>query len=586
MARRIPRPHLTAAPDVNSGAARRRAAATLLAGLAAVALAAGPRPAQAAGPSPLVSYSFEDDVATGPDTFAIYRNGRGHVSLSQAYHVSGYRSVEIRDVAGDKNFPELQGYFPARRTGRLYFHFAFLTTNPAEELNVALAGPRWFVLEKDGISFWLASREGQLVHVSDSIPKKLFPLEAFVWYMVDVAYDLGAGKYSLTIRREGEEEPRVALRDQPNAPRQPGSAVDKFSFVGSPYGDRSNVLYYVDDVVIGTEQSVTAGPFVAPGRRKLFVDLFLEYRRRLQERPRCLPVTGPQDLGLTADDLRSLESQGLLEVLERLLAGKPVEPGQLAPGAGGRIPPVLEAARAWSRGCDALDRGDGRTAIARFAEASLVLENAWIVKLSSVLALTGQKRFAEADDLLALLADSREDPRYAAAAAYLGIARGDLERALAWLSDPAARVLDREANPLLALLGRRLAPGVLRAQKAQLGAAYHEHLEETLVAEQYFYVQLWKEQYDLARDYALRMVARLRRAAAPTAAWSERAGDAAFYGRDLDAAGELYAQGIEAEKDHGVLMRLYLKMADVAHLKGDLGTERALREHYYGALKE
>jgi hypothetical protein len=33
-------------------------------------------------------------------------------------------------------------------------------------------------------------------------------------------------------------------------------------------------------------------------------------------------------------------------------------------------------------------------------------------------------------------------------------------------------------------------------------------------------------------------------------------------------------------------MILYLKLADVAHLTGDLETERMLREHYYGTLTE
>src|SRR6185295_3388515 len=185
--------------------------------------------------SVLASYSFEDTVATGPDTFAIWQGarhvatGRGSVSLSGAFHVSGYRSVQIKDVAGDGDFPELQGYFPVRAAGRLFFHFAFLTTDPREELNIALAGPRFFQMAKDGISFWLATREGGLVHISDSIPKKLFPVEAFVWYAVDVAYDLAAGTYALTIHREGQDVPLVALRGQPNPSRQPGSAVDKFS---------------------------------------------------------------------------------------------------------------------------------------------------------------------------------------------------------------------------------------------------------------------------------------------------------------------------------------------------------------------
>ena len=122
---------------------------------AGVALAASllvaPSPGDARGvarPAVLASYSFDDDVATGPDTFAIWqgarhsKGGRGHVRLSSAFHVSGHRSVELEDVAGDSDFPELQGYFPVRRAGQLFFHFAFLTTDPGQELNIALAGPR------------------------------------------------------------------------------------------------------------------------------------------------------------------------------------------------------------------------------------------------------------------------------------------------------------------------------------------------------------------------------------------------------------------------------------------------------------
>ncbi len=33
-------------------------------------------------------------------------------------------------------------------------------------------------------------------------------------------------------------------------------------------------------------------------------------------------------------------------------------------------------------------------------------------------------------------------------------------------------------------------------------------------------------------------------------------------------------------------MTLYLKIADLAYLAGDVETERHLREHYYGALTE
>src|SRR6266571_6760810 len=93
----------------------------------------------------LAKYSFDDQLTdTGPDTFAVFQNAKGHVRLVSNIRYSGYRSIELRDVAGDGDFPELQGYFPERKTGELYFHFAMLVVNPDQTLNVALAGPSHF----------------------------------------------------------------------------------------------------------------------------------------------------------------------------------------------------------------------------------------------------------------------------------------------------------------------------------------------------------------------------------------------------------------------------------------------------------
>jgi tetratricopeptide (TPR) repeat protein len=247
----------------------------------------------------LVSYSFDDQLTdTGPDTFAVFQNAKGHVRLVSQIRFSGYRSIELRDVAGDGDFPELQGYFPERKTGELFFHFAILVANPDQNLNVALAGPSHFTLTKDGIAFWLKTQNGVLHHVSDSIPKKLFAVEPFVWYTVDVRYDVAGGTYDLTIRREGRGAPLVELKKQPNAVNAPASSVDKFSFVGSVFEDDSNVTYYVDDVVIGTDENVLQGPFVAPGRRKLFVDRWREAQAMLRSSPRCPPMLSSADFGL------------------------------------------------------------------------------------------------------------------------------------------------------------------------------------------------------------------------------------------------------------------------------------------------
>ena len=165
--------------------------------IALVALAAvvlGAAKARAQPSSILAQYSFDDNSAeTGPDTFAVFQNAKGSVRLSWADHFSGYRSIEIRDVSGDKDFPELQGYFPLRSHGTLFLHFALMITNPVEELNIALAGPAGFAPRRNGIGFWLKTIDGYLCQYLDGIPKKLFLPQAFAWYVVDAAYDIDRG---------------------------------------------------------------------------------------------------------------------------------------------------------------------------------------------------------------------------------------------------------------------------------------------------------------------------------------------------------------------------------------------------------
>ena len=528
---------------------------------AVVALLAAPAArdaAAAAPPSVLASYSFDDATATGPDTFAVWqgarhtKGGRGRVSLSEAFHLSGHRSVELRDVPGDGDFPELQGYFPARTSGRLYFHFAFLTSDPTQELNVALAGPRFFQLEKDGLSFWLGTREGWLVHYSDGAPRKLFVPQAFTWYTVDVAYDVASGTYDLAVRAEGQEEPLVSLRRQPNTIQARGSAIDKFSFVGAPFSDRSSVVYYVDDVVIATDEAVARPPFVAPGRRKLFVDAFVEYAILLRTKPQCLPPLDPQDLGFTPEDLAEVQAGGLSDAVVQLLAGRTASLPASPERGGEAWRRVLDAAGDWSRGCAALESGDAPKALALFERAATDAPQAPIYRLSEALALIALKRVDEADERLAHLSEWKNDARYAVASAYVGLARRDLDSALVWLRDADTG----DAS--------RIAPRV---------------------TEQYYYVLLWKGAYDDARDYALRMAERSGRTAR-AGPWKMRAADASFYRRDIAEARELYHAALEGEKDFGALREIYLRLADLAFLSSDLAEERRLREHYYGALHE
>ena len=535
----------------------------------------------------LVSYSFDDEVPTGPDTFRIFQYSKGTVRLTSAYHVSGYRAIELRDVAGDKSMPEIQGYFPVQATGRLHAHFSFLTATPREELNIALAGPRWFQLEKDGIGFWLKSEQGMLVHYTGGVAKKLFALEAFVWYSVDLVYDVGAGMYDLTIHQEGRGAPLVTLLRQKNAPGRPGSAVDKFSFVGSPWVDTSNVVYYVDDIVIGTSEKVVSLPFVAPGRRKLFIDAFVEYRARESARPRCLPAD-PEDFGLTSQDRTELLEAGAMDLLASLATGEPSTlalPSTLTGEARRR----LDAARSWSRGCAALERGDAQAALAQFESAAATASEGRVYGLSTALALVALGRAAEADEVLALGRTAWDgDARYAVALAMAGTARGDLERALMWLHDPAETAVSKGGSPLL----RRLRDTALSAAgladlKRAFPSDWREHLSDTQVSEQYFYVLLWRAEPEAARDYALRMVGRFQTLALGSAEWMERAGDAAFYGKDVQAAKTSYDEAMRLDAaERTRYWSILLKLCDIAFVSEDLGTERSLREQYYGALRE
>jgi hypothetical protein len=243
-------------------------ALVLLAGVSSGASAADTKPSPV-----LARYSFDDRlVDTGPDTFAVFRNARGNVQLSTDFQVSGHRSVELRDVAGDGDFPELQGYLPERRDGWLVIHFALLVADPQEELNVSFAGPGWFNLGPNGHALWLTTRDGWLHHTTGKAAKPLLALEPYTWYAVDVDYDATRGRYDLRVTAEGSAEPAVSLKDQPNASDHPGSIVSLFSFVGSVYGDRSNVRFWLDDLWIGTSREAVLPPFIAPGRRKLFAD--------------------------------------------------------------------------------------------------------------------------------------------------------------------------------------------------------------------------------------------------------------------------------------------------------------------------
>jgi tetratricopeptide (TPR) repeat protein len=520
--------------------------------VALLALLADTAPAQTIPPSSssiLVQYGFDDnELETGPDTFAVFQQAKGSVRLTTQNRFSGYRSIEIRDVAGDGAFPELQGYFQLRTHGKLYLHFALMTTNPVEEFNIALAGPEWFSLRKNGIGFWLKTIDGYLCHYSDSMPKKLFPMLPFVWYIVNAVYDVDSGSYDLAIQEEGRTDPIVSLKNQPNAPKQAGSVVDKFSFIGDHNTDQSNVVYYVDDVVVGVDESVTQLPFVAPGRRKLFIDYWIDNQRSLRARPRSLPVIDFSDLGIRPQHMLSLRAEGLSSFLEQIVAGRL---GTVPDRASAENRRLLQAVVSWRAGHDALNDGQAAVALARFEDAARLVPEGKIYAMGAVLSLAALGRWVEVDTRLdRIYPDWRDDIRFPAAVAMIGTARLDLAQAEQWLRFPAEQV---------------------------------PNVPKTLLADQYFYVLLWQKQFTQARQFAEGMVDRNRELGISTSIWIERLGDAAFMSGDPGTALLFYEESLGTNKDHPAT-RLLLKLSDVYFRLGDLDKERFYREMIYGRL--
>lgn len=460
----------------------------------------------------LAHHTFDDDdLATGPDTFAVFEHAKGSVEVASDIRFSGYNSVAITDVSRDGDFPELQGYFPVVRDGVLRFRFAMLVATPHEELNVALAGPNHFSMSHDGIAFWLKSRDGWLLHVSDSMPKKLFVLQPFAWYVVDVRYDVRRGSYDLSIMQEGVARPVVEVKDQPNATSSPGSAAGMFSFAGSVYEDHSDVRYYVDDVALAATGARDSATFAAPGRRKLFVDRWHAAMKADAMRRGCPPVLAFQDVGVEATDVT--------EARKRL---------------------------AWiGEACARLD--DDR--VLRQLEA----RDAPAYALARIVALTRRGRWSDAEAKWLRVAPLlRDDVRYGWMAALLGMHRENWDEAEAWLRVPADELATLERD-----------------------------VTRKLIAEEYYFVLLWKTEYAEAARYAERVASRLASIGVDASYWRERAGDAELLGGRTSAARAHYRAVRAKDGDWSITA----KLADVAHLEGDAAEERRLREKLYGSLR-
>jgi tetratricopeptide (TPR) repeat protein len=531
----------------------------------------------------LVSYSFDDArLATGPDTFSVFARSRGTVRLNGTNRLSGYRSVEIRDVAGDGDFPELQGYFAPRSKGKLFLHFAFMTATPYEEFNIALAGPQWFNLRKDGIGFWLKTREGHLCQISDSMPKKLFLLEPFVWYAVNAVYDIDQGSYDLVIHKEGLDKPIVSLERQANGPNQPGSAVDKFSFIGDTGEDRSNVTYYVDDVLVGIDESIVHMPFVAPGRKKLFIDYWSEAQRTRHSQPGPIEAIDLADFGIRQKEMEALKAAWLWELFLRAIDGQSTV-SEVPLETSGEIQRLIQAVALWNEGAKALSAQKAADALKRFDEAAALVPSAKIYAMNAVLSLVALQQWDAVDERLSrIYGDWQDDVRFVPSMASIGLARQRLDEAEQWLQNPAEQIPDQLGQDLLRRLrSGTITPDLLQQLKARFPDNWDDYIKDVFVAEQYFLVLLWKNQAVAAERFAQRMADRYEALGISSSRWYERMGDAAFFLGNFTMALQQYEKGLKRhEPNPGILV----KLSDVYFRLGDLENERVYREKIYGTI--
>lgn len=224
----------------------------------------------------LAEYDFEWQFPSGPDTFWVRQSGDGEVALSNAFRVSGARSLHISEVPGNSDFAEFLAYFRECSEGTVFIQYYLLLTDPEQRFNFGLAGPGWFLnMERHGHAIWLQTDDGVLRHLAGGESRgwqQLFAPRPFAWYFVDFVYHVDAGTYDLAIFEEGLEEPVIDVRGVSNTNGHAGSSVKYFSLIGD-LEDAGRFDFFVDDLIIATDPAVRQNPFVAPGRRRTFVEM-------------------------------------------------------------------------------------------------------------------------------------------------------------------------------------------------------------------------------------------------------------------------------------------------------------------------
>ncbi len=496
----------------------------------------------------LVNFGFDDGrIALDERSFKTWEQGRGSVKTTTHASYSGYRSLEIKDQASDKSFPELQGYFSKQTAGKLFVRFALLIDTPNEELNIALVGPAGFGLKKDGIALWLSTKNGWLYHTTDSIPTKLFSTKPHRWYIFKLMLDIDRGRYDLQVAEEKSEKPFLRLSDQINATNQPGSSVDKLSFIGDKGDDTSNVSYLIDDVLVGSTKNVLDQPF-APStpHRTYFIDGWYELKKSMSAKPRCPDVFDISDFGIQSNERAEINRLQYAERVRAAVVGR--KPFAVGNELSQRTHATLTALNRWVSGCLALKADSGKVAEEDFRFAMNLVPDARIYGLAFVLSLAAQKQWESVNQEMALIySDWIDDPRFDLALAVIGIARSDLAANAKVLEKFTPQLLsDLRADEVKELwLGGTSGATVTKIKTAQ-PSRWKEILSQPQIAEQYFYSLIWQNKAPEAGRFAERIVRELKAAHASAGFWEVLLGDANFYASEPRAA---LAHYLEALKD-------------------------------------
>jgi hypothetical protein len=499
----------------------------------------------------LVEYSFDDtSLPKVQDGFLIFENSKGFVDPSTAERFSGYRSLELQEQPVDGTFVELQGLFPVIDAGDVLFHFAILVENPDEELNIALAGPEHFYMKKDGINFWLKTIDGVLYQHSDSIPKKLFPIEANKWYVFDVVLHITKGTYDLRIL-DAAGNLLALVKDLANAANQPGSKLSKLSFIGD-LADASSVHYFVDDVrMIALTSPIdleagyknlkinsgnlshtptptnTTNNHLATSttngkpssRPKGYFDELLELKKLEFQELKCLPATSIADFGLERNQLA--ENPDLRDELKRVFSIKENE--VLGATVSNQ---ESEQVLLWRQGCLYLAAKRAKQAIPFLEKSLSISPGSTIARAALVAGYLGTTEKNKAEDrLFELYTMWKDDARLPVLLSMISRSSAHFKDAAAALSGVAGRIGEEKAKRLIGnlLVGDDAGfDGLVE----HFGDSWKKELDDLYIGQGYYYSLLFSGKFAEAAEFSKTFISRYEQYTTAKDFWNERLGDA------------------------------------------------------------